>query len=94
MVLINLQCLIIGHQGEPSNFPTSVHVTLSTKNVTNLRVDSLRISDQMKVFVEMLGNHRKTTKYNKEVEVESKSITSERAWRLLSKAGAAPSAEA
>ena len=59
-----------------------------------LRVDSLNISDQMKVFVQMLGNHRRTSKYNKEVEVESESITSERAWRLLSKAGAAPSAEA
>ena len=57
-----------------------------------LRVDSLNISDQLKVFVQMLGNYRGTTKYNK--EVESKSITSERAWRLLSKAGAAPSAEA
>ena len=58
------------------------------KNITNLRMDTLRISDQMKVFVQMLGNYRRTTKYNKEVEVESKSITSERAWRLLSKAGA------
>ena len=58
------------------------------KNITNLRMDTLKISDQIKVFVQMLGN------YNKEVEVESKSITSERAWRLLSKAGAAPSAEA
>ena len=52
------------------------------KNITNLRMDTLKISDQIKVFVQMLGN------YNKEVEVESKSITSERAWRLLSKAGA------
>ena len=58
------------------------------KNITNLRMDTLKISDQIKVFVQMLGN------YNKEVEVESKSITSERAWRLLSKAGAALSAEA
>ena len=59
-------------------------------------VDTINISDQMKVFVQMLGNQRRTTKYKQEVEVEveSKSITSERAWRLLSKAGAAPSAEA
>ena len=57
-------------------------------------VDTINISDQMKVFVQMLGNQRRTTKYKQEVEVESESITSERAWRLLSKAGAAPSAEA
>ena len=57
-------------------------------------VDTINISDQMKVFVQMLGNQRRTTKYKQEVEVESKSITSERTWRLLSKAGAAPSAEA
>ena len=38
------------------------------KNITNLRMDTLKISDQIKVFVQMLGN------YNKEVEVESKSI--------------------